>query len=63
MTEGREEGEGRRGGKEDQLRFGALVICIDREIIYYDNVKNVTEGRRREGDQARFFMWIDLFSS
>ena len=29
--------EGRRGGKEDQLRFGALVICIDRGIIYYDN--------------------------
>ena len=33
MTEGREEG----GGKEDQLRFGALVICIDHGIIYYDN--------------------------
>ena len=30
MTEGREEGE-------DQLRFGALVICIDHGIIYYDN--------------------------
>ena len=33
MTEGREEG----GGKEDQLRFGALIICIDNGIIYYDN--------------------------
>ena len=32
-------------------------------ILDFTDVKNVTEGRRREGDQARFFMWIDFFSS
>ena len=31
------EGKKGREGKEDQIRFGALVICIDCEIIYYDN--------------------------
>ena len=30
-------------------------------ILDFTDVKNVTEGRRREGDQARFFMWIDFF--
>ena len=29
-------------------------------ILDFTDVKNVTEGRRREGDQARFFMWIDF---
>ena len=32
-------------------------------ILDFTDVKNVTEGRRREGDQAWFFMWIDFFSS
>ena len=32
-------------------------------ILDFTDVKNVIEGRRREGDQARFFMWIDFFSS
>ena len=32
-------------------------------ILDFTDVKNVTEGRRREGDQALFFMWIDFFSS
>ena len=32
-------------------------------ILDFTDVKNVTEGRRREWDQTRFFMWIDFFSS
>ena len=34
MTEGRKEGEGRR----DQLRFGALIICIDHGIVSNDRI-------------------------
>ena len=44
--------------------FGILVYFFNffAAILDFTDVKNVTEGRRREGDQARFFMWIDFFS-
>ena len=43
--------------------FIFFVFCFfSSAILDFTDVKNVTEGRRREGEQARFFMWIDFFS-
>ena len=40
-----------------KLKFACVKLSLRVFLdALYDNVKNVTEGRRREGDQARFFL-------
>ena len=50
--------EERRGEERRGEERRGEYSTVQYSTVQYD-VKNVTEGRREEGDQARFFTWME----